>query len=61
MKNIFYTENGIVHDFTDDEIKILKLAISGFNWCDVICSEEREKQLRDAWNSLNGLFNYHLD
>lgn len=54
-------ENGISHELTDDEIKILKIAIKGFNWCDVICSEEREKQLKIAYENLTSLFIDHLD
>ena len=60
MNKIIF-ENGISHILTDDEIKILKLALKSFNWCDVICSEEREKQLNNAYENLSSLFLDHLD
>lgn len=60
MNNITF-ENGISHTLTADEIKVLKIALKGFNWCDVICSEEREKQLKTAYENLTSLFIDHLD
>lgn len=52
---------GISHTLTDDEIKILQIALKDFNWCNVICSEEREKELNNAYENLLSLFIDHLD
>lgn len=60
MNRIIF-ENGISHTLTKDEIIILRKALSDFNWAGVICSEERENELKTAHESLLSLFVDHLD
>lgn len=61
MKNKVVFENGIEHEFTKDELKLLRMALENFNWADVLCSEVREAELRQSMNNLVSLFCEHLD
>lgn len=61
MQNKMYFENGICHVFTDDEISILKRAIRNLNWADIICTAEREIEIKRAYDSVYSLFLEHLD
>lgn len=54
--NMLVFDNGNSYELTKDDIKILKIALTGLNWCDVICSEERERQLVLAYDNLKNLF-----
>lgn len=49
--------NGV--ELTKDQLKLLKLALSDFNWCDIICSEEREIEYRRAYDDLMRLIDAH--
>lgn len=61
MSSKIYLENGIVHEFTPDEIKVLQIAVDDFNECSLpICSEKRENEFLKALVSLKSLFE-HLD
>lgn len=61
MNSKIYLENGIVHEFTKDEIKVLRIAVDDFNECSLpICSEKRENEYLKALETLKALFE-HLD
>lgn len=66
--NKMYFENGIVHDFTDDEMKLLRLMISGkdshlpnFSTYDDSNYDEVCSRFDTAFDSLRSLFCVHLD
>lgn len=58
MSNKIYLKNGIVHELTKDEIKILLIAVYYFNKCSLpYCSEERENEYLKSLETLKALFN----
>ena len=62
MKTTIYFENGIKHELTADELKVLKIALEDFNECSLpICSLERDAEYMSALSTLKGLFLGHLD
>lgn len=54
MKNIIDFENGISHEFTNDEIHLLKKAIQNLK----ISDDEKEAR---ALERLESLFLHHID
>lgn len=62
MPNYVVLENGIEHKLTDDELKVIKIALKVFNSCDLpICSVEREQEYMAALKNLQTLFLEHID
>lgn len=62
MKNVMYFENGIKHEFTADEMKLLCIAVRGLDFSTIpLCDEEREKEYNKAVENLKSLFLEHLD
>lgn len=62
MKNTIYLENGIKHELTPDEIKVLRIALEDFNECSLpLVSVARENEYLSALESLKSLFLEQLD
>ena len=53
MKNVMYFENGIEHEFTNDEMNLLKKAIHNL--------DEKEIENTKELENLKSLFLEHLD
>lgn len=48
--------DGITHELTKDELKVLKIALNGFNDCDLpFCSEAREREYLNALQDLKNI------
>ena len=61
MNKMFF-ENGVVHEFTDEEMKLLKFAVSRLHpYAETFFSVDEIEQLNEASDNLRSLFCDHLD
>ncbi len=60
-KNTMCFENGMIHEFSREEMAVLQMAIGNFNQEALLCSEEGKKPFLAALENLQSLFLEHLD